>query len=67
LSQRSPGKAQSELEKLSASISTNRAALDAESSSQVNNPLDRLQSSSAKSGNGSMSVSDFRNQDWLRG
>jgi hypothetical protein len=67
LADSSPGAAQAALQKLSKSIATNKAALEQEAGGKTNAPLDRMQASTRTSGNGQMSVSDLKGQDWLRG
>lgn len=66
LSQRSPMKAKSELERIAKSIESQRAAKN-EMQQEISEPLDRLQPASRTNSNGKMSVSDLRNQEWLRG
>lgn len=66
LAQRAPKQAQGELLKLSRSIADNQKALAEAQGQQTNAPLDRLQPSKI-SGGGPNSISEFRNQPWLRG
>lgn len=56
--------AQSELNKLSASIKVNE---DAKKIPKVDAPLSQIKPSNIGSDNGEMSVSDFKAQSWLRG
>jgi hypothetical protein len=65
LSQRSPDTARRELQKMGQSIATNRQALAEEV--QTSSPLDRIQPTNRTGNNGQLSVSDLRNQPWLRG
>jgi hypothetical protein len=67
LAERNPRQAQSELLKLSRSITENRQAQSDESSQSVAEPLDRLQSSRVSGSNGKMGIRDLRNQSWLKG
>lgn len=68
LAQTSPTMARTELAKLSSSIAGNQEAKANASGQQVNAPLDRLAPSRVSSGgNGKMSISDLRNQPWLKG
>lgn len=67
LSQRSPQKAQSELQRIGKSIAANKTAQLEESQANTQAPLDRLQPSNKTGSNGQMSVSDLRGQPWLRG
>lgn len=60
----SPKLAQLELNKLSASIKTNE---DAKKQPKVDAPLSQIKSSNIGGDDGKMSVSDFQQQDWLRG
>jgi hypothetical protein len=67
LAERSPPMAQARLSKISLSISENRQAHANERSSNVAEPLDRLQSSRVSGSNGKMGIRDLRNQPWLKG
>lgn len=67
LAEKNPRQAQSELLKLSRSITENRQAQSDESSNTVAAPLDRLQSSRVSGSNGKMTINDLRNQPWLKG
>lgn len=67
LAEKNPRQAQSELLKLSRSITENRQAQSDENSNPVSAPLDRLQSSKVSGSNGKMSINDLRNQPWLKG
>jgi len=67
LSQRSPKKAQAELQRMASSIKANQAAREEEAQAQTQAPLDRLQPSNKTGSSGQMSVSDLRSQPWLRG
>lgn len=67
LAQRSPKLAQVELQRLSQSISANKAAAAEDAQGNANAPLDRLQPSNRTATNGRMSVSDLKDQPWLRG
>lgn len=67
LAERNPRQAQSELLKLSRSITDNRQAQLDENSQQVAEPLDRLQSSRVSGSNDKMGIRDLRKQPWLRG
>lgn len=67
LAEKNPRQAQSELLKLSKSISDNRQAQADSQNQNVAEPLDRLQPSSVSGSNGKMSIRDLRNQPWLRG
>lgn len=67
LAQRSPRKAQVELERIGKSIEANKEALAQEAQARTNAPLDRMQPSTRAGSNGQMSVSDLRSQPWLRG
>ena len=60
----SPKLAQLELNKLSASIKTN---MDAKKTPKVDAPLSQIRSSNIGGDDGNMSVTDLRNQPWLRG
>jgi multidrug efflux pump subunit AcrA (membrane-fusion protein) len=67
LAQRSQKLAQSELLKLSKSISDNKQSL-AEAQAQLTpDPLDRISPSRVAGSNGKMTIKDLRNQPWLRG
>jgi len=63
----SPQKARAGLLELSNSITQNKQAQADAEAQQVAAPLDRLQPSRVSGSNGKMSVSDLRNQPWLRG
>lgn len=68
LASKSPKIAQSELQKLSLSIKDNREAQsNAQQQYNVSEPLDRLNPSRVAGNNGKMTVTDLRNQPWLRG
>jgi hypothetical protein len=68
LAQRSPKMAHAELMKLSGSISQNMQAKSDNENNPVSQPLSPLTPSRVSAGsNGPMSVSDLRNQKWLRG
>lgn len=67
LAKEAPKLAHSELVKLSTSIKTNQQAQAEANSQQANAPLDRLQPSRVSGSNGKMTISDLRNQPWLRG
>jgi len=67
LAQRSPKAAQAELQKLSRSISENRAAQSDQANSFAPAPLDRVNPSRNTGNNAKMGISDLRNQPWLRG
>jgi hypothetical protein len=67
LAEKNPRQAQTELLKLSRSITENREAQAAENSNNVAEPLDRLQSSRISGSNGKMGIRDLRQQPWLRG
>ena len=67
LAEKNPNLAQSELRKLSKSISDNQLAQQEAQGQNVSEPLDRLQPSRVSGSNGKMTISDLRNQDWLRG
>lgn len=67
LAEKNPRQAQAELLKLSRSIVENRQAQADENSQSVSTPLDRLQASRISGSNDKMSISDLRNQPWLRG
>lgn len=67
LAETSPKRAQKELLKLSQSIQANQQA-QADSQAQTTaDPLDRLQPSRVAGSNGKQTISDLRNQSWLRG
>jgi len=67
LASKSPDHAQILLLKLSQSIANNRQAQADAQTQQVSEPLDRLQPSRVSGSNGKMTISDLRNQPWLRG
>ena len=67
LAEKNPRQAQAELLKLSRSIAENRQAQADENSQSVSTPLDRLQASRISGSNDKMSISDLRNQPWLKG
>lgn len=67
LAKTAPNMAQSELLKLSQSISANNTGKQEANNNRTNAPLDHVQPSRVSGSNGEMNVSDFRNQDWLRG
>ena len=62
-----PAMGQRELQKLARSISENRLAQSAAGGQATSAPLDRLNPSRVSGSNGKMTVSDLRNQPWLRG
>jgi len=66
LSNKSPKRAFAELQRIGASISANQEAVKSENQAQVDSPLDRMQQTSRTGSNGQMSVTDLRNQPWLR-
>lgn len=59
-----PKLAEIELQKLSASIKANQQA---QQQPKVDSPLSQIRPSNIGGDDGNMSVSDFRNQSWLRG
>jgi len=63
-SQYAPHTAMSDLQALSNSIKTNQ---EAQKQPSVNEPLSQLKPSNVGKDNGSMTVHDFKNQDWLKG
>ena len=67
LAQRAPKQAQSELAKLAGSITANRQALESAPSQNAASPLDRMQPSRVSGSNGKMTITDLRNQPWMRG
>jgi hypothetical protein len=67
LAEKNPRQAQSELLKLSRSITENRQAQTDEDSNPVAAPLDRLQSSRVSGSNGKLGIRDLRKQSWLKG
>lgn len=67
LAERSPKQAHAELIKLSTSIGDNRRAQSDAQNQNVNAPLDRLQPSRISGSNGKQSITDLRNQPWLKG
>jgi len=67
LSNRAPKQAQAELQRIASSIAANKAAAAQESGALTSPPLDRMQPGNNTAANGRMSVSDLRNQPWLRG
>lgn len=67
LAQRSPRMAQAELGRLSSSISQNANARQEAEMNPTQAPLNPLQPSRVSGSNGKMTVSDLRNQPWLRG
>lgn len=66
LANRSPSQAQNDLRKISASIKANKTAAEQEANAQSPAPLDRLTPSNKTGGNGQLSVSDLRSQEWLK-
>ncbi len=66
LAQRSPRMAQAELGRLSSSISQNSQARQEAEQNPTQAPLNPLQPSRVSGSNGKMTVSDLRNQPWLR-
>lgn len=60
----SPRLAQTELNKLSASIKANQEALK---QPKVDAPLSQIRASNIGGDDGNLSTSDYRSQDWLRG
>lgn len=67
LAKEAPKMAQSELVKIATSIKANQEAKAEAGSQQANAPLDRLQPSRVSGSNGKMTISDLRNQSWLKG
>ena len=67
LAKEDPKFAQHELVKLASSIQANQKAQADAEGQQANAPLDRLQPSRVSGSNGKMTISDLRNQPWLRG
>lgn len=67
LAKEAPKLAHSELVKISTSIKNNQQAQADAGQQQANAPLDRLQPSRVSGSNGKMTISDLRNQPWLRG
>ncbi len=67
LAEKNPRQAQSELQKLSQSIASNKQAQSDAASQTVADPLDRLQPSRVAGTNGKMGIRDLRNQPWLKG
>lgn len=67
LAEKNPRQAQAELLKLSRSIMENKQAQSDENSSNVAEPLDRLQSSRVSGSNGKLGIRDLRKQPWLKG
>jgi hypothetical protein len=67
LAEKNPRQAQSELLKLSKSITDNRQAQAESQGQNVAEPLDRLQPSRVSGSNGKMGIRDLKNQPWLRG
>ena len=67
IAEKNPRQAQSELTKLAASISQNRQAQQDAESQGTSAPLDRLNPSRVSGSGGKQSISDLRNQPWLRG
>ena len=63
----SPKTAQRELLKLSQSITANQQAQNESQSQSTSDPLDRLQPSRIAGSNGKQTVTDLRNQSWLKG
>lgn len=67
LAERSPKLAQAELLKLSRSIAENQTAKSDASQQSTAAPLDHLRPSRVSGATGEMSISDLRQQPWLRG
>lgn len=67
LAEKNPKQAQTELLKLSRSITENRKAQAESGSYNIAEPLDRLQPSRVSGSNGKPTIRDLRNQPWLRG
>ena len=67
LAEKNPAMAHAELLKLSKSISDNRQAQSDSQNQNVSEPLDRLTPSRIAGSNGKMTISDLRNQPWMRG
>jgi hypothetical protein len=67
LAERNPRQAQNELMKLSKSILDNKQAKNDAQGQNVSEPLNHLQPTRVSGSNGKMSISDLRNQPWLRG
>lgn len=67
LAEKSPRYAQSELLKLSKSISDNNLAKKEAEGINISQPLDRLNPSRVSGSNGKMEIRDLRAQPWLRG
>ncbi len=67
LAEKNPQLAQSELAKLSKSISENKQAQSDAQNQTIAAPLDRLQPSRTAGSNGKMSIRDLRSQPHLRG
>lgn len=65
LAQQSPHLAVMEMQKLSESIKKNQQ--DADQHKQANEPLNQIKPSPTGSDNGTMSIADYKKQDWLRG
>lgn len=67
LAEKSPELAKTELQKLSRSIANNQQASNEAGEQNVNQPLDQMQPSRVSAGNGKQTISDLRNQPWLKG
>jgi hypothetical protein len=67
LARKSPKIAQRELQKLAASIATNRAAQQDASQQGTNAPLDRLTPGNVTGSNGKSTIKDLKSASWLRG
>ncbi|GKS62457.1 hypothetical protein YTPLAS21_19150 [Candidatus Nitrosocosmicus sp.] len=68
LARRAPQLAQREMQKLAASIQSNRQGSQMANQTITQPPLDRLTPSRAnKNSDGNSSIQDFRGMDWLRG
>lgn len=66
LAREAPELAHKEMTKLSISIKKNQESL-AQNAAKAQEPLDQMKPSTTSADSGSMTVDDFRNQDWLRG
>jgi hypothetical protein len=66
LAKTSPRQAQNALKKISDSIMMNNQVMSYEQKAQTKAPLDRLSPTATTTGNGRMSISDLRNQPWMR-
>ena len=66
LAEKNPRHAQSELTKLAASIVQNKQAQQEAGNQGTSAPLDRLNPSRVSGSNGKLTISELRNQPWLR-